>query len=97
MTWVPVNDAVFVQEHQSERDFGCIEASTRLVELPRTLYLKHQVATLHEFHHKIQSVLFSIMLFVFVVDLLTIENVEIFGCIFTRASHLSLKAAIQCC
>lgn len=46
-----------VQEHQSGRDLGRVKTRSRLVELPRALNLKHQVASVHVLHDEEQSVL----------------------------------------
>lgn len=46
-----------VQEHQSGRDLGRVETRSRLVELSRTLNLKHQVASVHVLHDEEQTVL----------------------------------------
>lgn len=54
---LPVNDSVPVQEHQSRRDLGGVKARPRLVELPRALNLKHQVASVDVLHHEEQAVL----------------------------------------
>lgn len=54
---LPVNDSVPVQEHQSRRDLGSVKTRPRLVELPRALNLKHQVASIDVLHHKEQPVL----------------------------------------
>lgn len=54
---LPVNDSMAVQEHQSWRDLGSIKPWPRLVELPRALNLKHQVASVDILHHKKQPIL----------------------------------------
>lgn len=54
---LPVNDSMPVQEHQRRRDLSCVKARPRLVELPRALNLKHQVASVDVLHHEEQAVL----------------------------------------
>lgn len=54
---LPVNDSVPVQEHQSRRDLCGIKTGPRLIELPRALNLKHEVASIDVLHHKEQPVL----------------------------------------
>lgn len=55
--WLPVYDSIPVQEHQSGRDFSRVETRSRLVELPRSLNLKHQVASVNVLHHEEEPVL----------------------------------------
>ncbi len=54
---VSVNDAILVQKHERQRYFGRVESGPILVEFSRSLNLKHQIATVHKLHHKIQPVL----------------------------------------
>lgn len=54
---LPVNDSMPVQEHQRRRDLSRVKARSRLVELPRALNLKHQVASINVLHHEEQPVL----------------------------------------
>lgn len=57
LAWLPVYDSMPVQEHQSGRDLGRVKAGSSLVELPRSLNLKHQVASVNVLHHEEQPVL----------------------------------------
>lgn len=54
---LPVDDPVAVQEHEGRGDFGSVETRARLVKLPGSLNLEHQVSTVHIFHYKKQTVL----------------------------------------
>lgn len=59
MCWrhLPVDDPVTVQEHEGRGDFGGVETRARLIKLPGSLNLEHQVSTVHIFHYKKQTVL----------------------------------------
>lgn len=54
---LPVYDSVLVQEHQGGRDLGRVKTRSRLVELPGSLDLKHQVTSVNVLHHEEQPVL----------------------------------------
>lgn len=46
-----------MQKHEGQSDFGRVESSSRLIELPGSLYLEHQVSSVYVLHHKKQSIL----------------------------------------
>lgn len=54
---LPINDAIAMQEHESRRDFGGVKTRARLIELPGSLNLEHQISSVHVFHYKEQTVL----------------------------------------
>ena len=53
----PVNDAVYVKEHQCQRHFSSIETGPWLVKLAGPLYLEHQVPTVDVLHDEKQPLL----------------------------------------
>lgn len=57
VTWLPVDDSVPVQEHQGRCDLGGVKSGSRLIELPRSLDLEHQVSSVNVLHHEEQTVL----------------------------------------
>lgn len=54
---LPVYDSVLVQKHQGRCDLSGVESRSCLIKLPRSLNLKHQVATIDVLHHEEQPVL----------------------------------------
>lgn len=54
---VPINDPVTVKELQGQRHLGRVETSSRLVKLPDSLDLKHEIATVDVFHDEEQAIL----------------------------------------
>lgn len=53
----PVDDAFTVQEHEGRCDLGRVETCSGLLKLPGLLDVEHQIATIHKFHHKEETVL----------------------------------------
>ena len=53
----PVDDAFLVQEHECGDDFCSIETSPCFIKTTRLLNVEHQVAPIHKFHHKKQTIL----------------------------------------
>lgn len=54
---LPINDAVLVQKHQRQCDFGCIELGSWFIEFSAVLNLPHQVTTVNILHHEKQAIL----------------------------------------
>lgn len=55
--FIPVNDAFAVQEHERRGDLGCVETGSAFFELPGLLDVEHEIAAVHKFHDKKETVL----------------------------------------